>query len=70
MIVDSSAIVAIVRAAHRDFGRGSDHPARLNLGDCFSYALARERGEPLLFTGNDFVHTDIEPALTGGRLDP
>jgi ribonuclease VapC len=51
------------RAAYRDFGKGSGHPARLNLGDCFSYALARATGEPLLFTGNDFVHTDVRPGL-------
>jgi ribonuclease VapC len=53
----------IARAAFRDFGRGSGHPARLNLADCFSYALAKATGEPLLFKGKDFVHTDIEPAL-------
>ena len=51
------------REAYRTFGRGSGHPARLNLGDCFAYALARRRGEALLFKGNDFVHTDIDPAL-------
>ena len=53
----------IAREAYRDFGRGSGHPARLNFGDCFSYALARARGEPLLFKGDDFAHTDIAPAL-------
>lgn len=53
----------VARAAYRDFGRGSGHPARLNLGDCFSYALARTTGEPLLFKGDDFGHTDIAPAL-------
>lgn len=51
------------RAAHRDFGRGSGHAARLNLGDCFAYALASDTGEPLLFKGDDFGHTDIEQAL-------
>jgi ribonuclease VapC len=51
------------RAAYRDFGRGSGHPARLNLGDCFSYALAKATGEPLLFTGDDFGHTDLTPAV-------
>lgn len=51
------------RAAYRDFGKGSGHPARLNLGDCFSYALARARHQPLLFNGDDFVHTDVAPAL-------
>ena len=53
----------IARAAFRDFGRGSGHPARLNFVDCFSYALAKAAGEPLLFKGKDFVHTDVEPAL-------
>ena len=53
---------AIARAAYRDFGKGSGHPARLNFGDCFSYALAKATGEPLLFKGDDFAHTDIEPA--------
>ena len=54
---------ALAREAHRRFGRGSGHPARLNFGDCFSYALAKDSGEPLLFKGDDFLHTDIEPAL-------
>ena len=49
------------RVAWRRFGKGN-HPARLNFGDCFSYALARTTGEPLLFKGNDFAQTDIEPA--------
>ena len=44
------------------FGRGR-HPARLNFGDCFSYALARALDEPLLFKGEDFGRTDIVPAL-------
>jgi ribonuclease VapC len=44
------------------YGRGN-HPARLNYGDCFAYALAKERGEPLLFKGDDFPLTDITPAL-------
>jgi ribonuclease VapC len=48
---------------HRRFGKGSGSPARLNLGDCFSYALAKVTGEPLLFKGDDFRHTDVEPAL-------
>lgn len=55
--------VAIARDAWRRYGRGSGHPARLNYGDCFAYALARERDEPLLFVGNDFSRTDIMPAL-------
>jgi len=49
--------------AHMIYGRGR-HPARLNFGDCFSYALAKQTGEPLLFKGNDFSQTDIVPALT------
>lgn len=53
----------IARAAYRDFGRGSGHPARLNFGDCFAYALAKEKGEPLLFKGDDFAQTDVAPAL-------
>ena len=56
----------IARGAHRDFGRGSGHPARLNFGDCFAYALAIERNEPLLYKGNDFSHTDVRSALEQG----
>ena len=59
----SAAQAHIARQAYRDYGRGSGHPARLNFGDCFAYALARESGEPLLFKGDDFRHTDIAPAL-------
>jgi ribonuclease VapC len=44
------------------FGKGR-HPARLNFGDCFSYALAKSAHEPLLFKGSDFSQTDIVPAL-------
>lgn len=55
----------IARDAYRDFGRGSGHPARLNFGDCFAYALAKATGEPLLFKGTDFGHTDVTPALPG-----
>lgn len=50
----------IARDAYQRFGRGSGHPARLNMGDCFSYALARDLGEPLLYKGGDFALTDIE----------
>lgn len=49
------------------FSRGSGHRAKLNFGDCFSYALAKSRNMPLLFKGDDFVHTDIEPALKPAR---
>ena len=47
------------RRAWRRFGRGN-HPAALNFGDCFAYALAKATGEPLLFKGEDFPQTDIE----------
>lgn len=53
----------IARAAYRDFGKGTGHKAQLNFGDCFSYALAIELGEPLLFKGDDFTHTDVERAF-------
>lgn len=48
--------------AFRRYGRGSGHPARLNYGDCFSYALASEKSARLLFKGGDFGETDVEPA--------
>ncbi len=53
----------IARQAYRDFGKGSGHPAGLNFGDCFSYALARASGQPLLFEGTDFSRTDVDSAL-------
>jgi ribonuclease VapC len=49
----------VAREAYRDFGRGSGHRAGLNFGDCFAYALAKTSREPLLFKGDDFVHTGI-----------
>ena len=52
----------LARQAFLDFGKGR-HKAGLNFGDCFSYALAKATGEPLLFKGNDFSQTDIEAAL-------
>jgi ribonuclease VapC len=52
----------IARAAWRRFGKGR-HPAKLNLGDCFAYALAEARGEPLLFKGEDFARTDVRRAV-------
>ena len=51
----------LARQAFLDFGKGR-HQAGLNLGDCFSYALAKVTGEPLLFKGNDFSQTDIRTA--------
>ncbi len=58
----TEAQARIAREAYRDFGKGSGHPARLNFGDCFSYALAKLKGESLLFIGDDFRHTDIKLA--------
>lgn len=53
----------IARQAYRDYGRGSGHPAALNFGDCFAYALAKDLGEPLLYKGGDFALTDVRSAL-------
>lgn len=53
----------IARAAYRDFGKGSGHPAQLNFGDCFAYALAKDLNEALLFKGDDFSRTDVKCAL-------
>jgi ribonuclease VapC len=55
----TEAHARIAREAYRDFGKGSGHPAKLNFGDCFAYALAKTTGEPLLFKGDDFIYTDI-----------
>ena len=51
----------LVNEAFLRFGKGR-HPAKLNYGDCFAYALAKSLGMPLLFKGEDFRHTDIRPA--------
>jgi len=53
----------IAREAYRDFGKRSGHPAQLNFGDCFAYALARDTGQPLLFKGDDFSKTGVRSAL-------
>lgn len=53
---------ALARDAWRRYGKGR-HPAALNLGDCFAYALAKSRNQPLLFKGDDFAHTDVKAAL-------
>jgi ribonuclease VapC len=53
----------IAREAYRNYGKGSGHKANLNFGDCFSYALARVKREPILFKGDDFQHTDLRSAL-------
>jgi ribonuclease VapC len=60
-VTESQARLA--REAYRDFGKGSGHPARLNFGDCFTYALTKSCDEQLLFKGDDFIHTDLTPAL-------
>ena len=52
----------IARQAYREFGRGSGSPAQLSFGDCFAYALAKDRNEPLLSKGSDFVYTDVRSA--------
>ena len=59
-VTPEQAIMA--REAYQRYGKGY-HPAKLNLGDCFAYALAKARREPLLFKGGDFSKTDIEAAL-------
>jgi len=53
----------IARQAYRDFGKGSGHPANLNFGECFAYALAKSKREPLLFKADDFARTDITRPL-------
>lgn len=63
-VVDVTAEQArVARAAHRDFGKGSGHPARLSFGDLFAYALAIDTDQPLLFKGGGFGHTDVRPGL-------
>jgi ribonuclease VapC len=56
--------VEIAREAWARYGKGSVHKAQLNFGDCFAYALAKHTGEPLLFIGDDFVHTDVPSAVS------
>lgn len=58
----SSQQAEIGQAAYREYGIGTGHRARLNFGDCFAYALAKDTGLPLLFKGDDFSHTDITAA--------
>ncbi len=62
-VTEEQALIA--RQAYADYGKGR-HPAGLNFGDCFSYALAKAYREPLLFKGNDFSRTDVEAALNEG----
>lgn len=63
MPLDERQLILAGEALER-FGKGR-HPARLNFGDCFSYALAKAVDEPLLFKGDDFTRTDIAAALPG-----
>jgi ribonuclease VapC len=53
----------MAREAYKDFGKGSGHPAQLNFGDCFAYALAKAMSEPILFKGQDFKRTDLTSVL-------
>jgi ribonuclease VapC len=62
----TEAQVRIARQAYVDYGRGN-HPAALNFGDCFAYALAKATGEPLLFKGGDFEQTDVKACRAPGN---
>jgi ribonuclease VapC len=70
LIYESEIVIIPVTAAHArigrqaylEYGKGMMHPAQLNLGDCFAYALSKQLGEPLLFKGGDFGQTDVESA--------
>jgi len=55
----TEAHARIAREAYRDFGKGSGHKASLNFGDCFAYALAKTKQEPILCKGDDFKYTDL-----------
>lgn len=65
----TEAQARLAREAYRDFGRGTSHPAKLNFGDCFAYALAKAMNEPLLFKGNDFKYTDVTSAIPRRRFE-
>jgi ribonuclease VapC len=58
----TSSQAQLARAAFRRYGKGRQAKARLSYGDCFAYALAKELDAPLLYKGNDFAHTDLQPA--------
>jgi len=63
VVVDSASdLTQGALRAYLTYGRGY-HRARLNLADCFAYALAKQLDAPLLFKGNDFIYTDVEPAI-------
>lgn len=59
------AVERLAREAYRRYGKGSGHPARLDLGDCFAYALAIDTGEPLLYKADHFGHTDVRAVPVG-----
>jgi len=63
-IAFSPAHLEAARTAFDRFGKGRGHPAQLNYGDCLAYAIARVAAAPLLFKGEDFCRTDIEPAVS------
>jgi ribonuclease VapC len=66
----TAAQVRIAREAYKTYGKGN-HPAGLNYGDCFAYALAKATGQPLLFKGEDFARTDIQAVLQSKNVkDP
>lgn len=67
VVAMTAAHAALARAAYGWFGKGTGHPARLNFGDCLSCALAIDASEPLLFTGEDFRHTDVRDARVEAR---
>ena len=57
------AVARLAADAFFRYGKGRGHPARLNFADCLSYAVAKHLDAPLLYKGDDFIHTDIESAL-------
>ena len=59
MIGLDAGLYPVLVDAYLRFGKGTGHPAKLNFGDCFSYAFAKRAGVPLLYKGNDFAETDI-----------
>ncbi len=62
----SARDAALAFDAYRRFGKGTGHPASLNFGDCFAYALAKGKGIDLLFKGDDFTRTDVSPTKLSG----
>ncbi|PPE80599.1 VapC toxin family PIN domain ribonuclease [Kaistia algarum] len=60
-VTEADAQLAL--SAHARYGKGRGHPAQLNMGECFAYAMAKSRGAALLFKGDDFIHTDIRSAV-------